>query len=140
MAHSSGTPDAAVVVPTVDLSAFANPASSSPEDRLAAGRALVAACHRFGLAKVKGHGIAQAELDDAFSWVKRLFDLPLDDKMKAPHPAAPMPHRGYSGLGLEKVYSKAEIDMDSQARSGDVEKGLRKISDFKVRPPSAFPS
>ena len=51
--------------------------------------------------------------------------------MKAPHPPTALPHRGYSGLGVEKVYSKAERDED-EATNGQGA-ALRKIEDFKVR-------
>ncbi|GAB1312374.1 Leucoanthocyanidin dioxygenase [Madurella fahalii] len=115
-------------IPTVNISPFTNPASTDAE-RLGAGQALVAALHRLGFAKITGHGLAGQEMDDAFAWVKRLFDLPVEDKMKAPHPAAPMPHRGYSGLGSEKVYSME--DLESQVAGGKPEQELRKVEDFK---------
>ncbi|KAH9905786.1 Clavaminate synthase-like protein [Xylariomycetidae sp. FL2044] len=118
-------------VATIDISAFtAGPEQSvSDGDRTKAAQLLVEALHGFGFAKITGHGVSKHELDEAFTWVKRLFDLPYDDKMKAPHPAGPMPHRGYSGIGQEKVYSTA--DAKGHQGSDDVGKALRKISDFK---------
>jgi len=66
---------------------------------------------------------------------KKLFDLPHEDKMKAPHPGAPMPHRGYSYPGFEKVYSNEETVNEEQSRGTG--KALRDTMDFKVpfRPP-----
>ncbi|KAH8884140.1 oxidoreductase-like protein [Thozetella sp. PMI_491] len=114
-------------VPTVDISAFTTKAGD--EQRRAAGVALVEALHDFGFVKVTGHGFSIQELREALRWVKKLFDLPTSDKMKAPHPPGPFPHRGYSGIGREKVYSRADIE--AQGDSKDVAKSLRKISDFK---------
>lgn len=92
------------VVPTIDLSSFTNE-SSNDEQRVQAAQALVEALHSFGFAKVSGYGMSRQEVDGALGWVKRLFDLPTSEKMKAPHPPTPMPHRGYSGIGIEKVHS-----------------------------------
>ncbi|KAI1371319.1 Clavaminate synthase-like protein [Hypoxylon crocopeplum] len=118
-------------VATVDVSPFTTEAGRSLPDseRLEAGQALVNALHNLGFVKVIGHGIKSEEIRDALEWTKRLFDLPYDDKMKAPHPPGPMPHRGYSGLGKEKVYS--QTDVKAHSASADVSQELRKISDFK---------
>jgi isopenicillin N synthase-like dioxygenase len=126
MAHAAQAPS----VTTVDVSPFVDP-SAGDSQRLVAGRALVEALHRYGFVKVTGHGITTAEVREALGWIKKLFDLPYDEKMKAPHPPGPFPHRGYSGIGREKVYSQAEIL--AHADSEDVGKSLRKITDFKVR-------
>ncbi|KAI1322717.1 oxidoreductase-like protein [Xylariaceae sp. FL0255] len=117
------------MIPTIDLSPFAYSDSHSPSDRVQAGRSLVAALHDLGFVQVIGSGISQTEISEALALTKALFDLPYDDKMKAPHPAGPTPHRGYSGLGQEKVYSKG--DVLSKAGENDIGQSLRKISDFK---------
>ncbi|KAK3395064.1 hypothetical protein B0H63DRAFT_556159 [Podospora didyma] len=116
-------------IPTVDLSPFSDPASFSTSDRLQAGRALVLALHNLGFAKISGHGVSLADIEEMLGWSKKLFNLPVSEKMKAPHPPGPMPHRGYSGLGVEKVYSTD--DMEGHAPDEDVGEALRKISDFK---------
>ncbi|KAI2465741.1 Clavaminate synthase-like protein [Annulohypoxylon bovei var. microspora] len=117
----------AKTIPTVDLSPFTTTASDS--ERLEAGQTLVNALHGLGFVKVVGHGVTKDEIQDGLAWTKKLFDLPYEEKMKAPHPPGPMPHRGYSGIGLEKVYSPA--DVDAQGTEVDISRGLRKISDFK---------
>ncbi|KAI0020589.1 hypothetical protein F4780DRAFT_779477 [Xylariomycetidae sp. FL0641] len=38
--------------------------------------------------------------------------------MKAPHPAGPMPHRGYSGTGVETVYSQDVRDHEASGDAG----------------------
>lgn len=116
-------------IPTVDLADFAAKGQHS-EDSKQRARTFVDACHRFGFVKVTGHGVSKQEIREALAWVKRLFDLPYEDKMKAPHPKASMPHRGYSPIGLEKVYSRSELD-DTDS-NGDKAASLRNIADFKV--------
>lgn len=119
-------------IATIDLTSFIAPGASpstSPQC-LKAGQDLVQALHNLGFAKVIGHGLSKGEIDEALEWTKKLFDLPEDDKMKAPHPPGPMPHRGYSAIGKEKVYSKDEVE--SHKADGNIAQTLRKISDFKV--------
>lgn len=129
MASSSEHSGPGGAIPTVNLSSFTSPTGTDAE-RLGAAQALVAVLHRLGFAKLTGHGLAKGEMDDAFAWAKRLFDLPLEDKMKAPHPPTPMPHRGYSAVGKEKVYSME--DLKSQIAAGRPDQELRKVGDFKV--------
>ncbi|KAJ8123236.1 hypothetical protein ONZ43_g762 [Nemania bipapillata] len=118
-------------ITTIDLTPFVkNRSLDFPDlDQAQAGRALVEALRNLGFVQLIGHGVSQPEIDEALAWNKALFDLPYADKMKAPHPAGPTPHRGYSGIGKEKVYSQADI----KARSNETNVGesLRKISDFK---------
>ncbi|KAK0655737.1 hypothetical protein B0T16DRAFT_499786, partial [Cercophora newfieldiana] len=76
--------------------------------RLKTARDLVATLRRFGFVNITGHGLTKDETADMFSWSRKLFDLPVEEKMKAPHPDGPMPHRGYSGIGKEKVYARGE--------------------------------
>ncbi|KAK4210213.1 Clavaminate synthase-like protein [Rhypophila decipiens] len=125
-------------VQTVDLSAFTtsnSDVSTLDRERVHAAKDLVEACRTQGFVKIRGHGLTQAEVDDAFTWVKRLFDLPEEEKLRAPHPPGNMPHRGYSGIGLEKVYSIKDLpeygsDKTPRHRS-KVSQELRKSSDFK---------
>ncbi|KAM7223009.1 Clavaminate synthase-like protein [Rhypophila decipiens] len=127
------------MIRTIDLSAFAfkdrnDPATTQGQsDRLAAARSLVDACHSLGFVKITGHGLSDGEVDEAFGWLKRLFDLPTEEKMKAPHPPGPMPHRGYSGIGREKVYHLDDVKkLETETGGhGNVSDELRKISDFK---------
>ena len=115
-------------IPTVDLSAFGPGGSNEERQKVAAE--LRQACGKLGCVNLTGIGLPEACIEDAFAWSKKLFDLSEADKMKAPHPPTAMPHRGYSGPGLEKVYSKAERDRDEAAQGGG--SSLRKIEDFKV--------
>lgn len=114
---------ASIKIPNVDLASYHDRAST-PTQRQATAAALASACHTLGFVAITNHGIPPSLLADAFATSKSLFSLPHSDKMKAPHPAAAMPHRGYSAPGLEKVYSKDEA-------AGDDSSAIRKITDYK---------
>ena len=116
-------------IPCVDLSPFFASEINELAVQHSADR-LVAVCQRYGFATVIGHGVSQDLLDEAFSWSKKLFDLPHEDKMKAPHPESNMPHRGYSSIGKEKVYSKS--DMAHVNGQDNPLSSLRKVMDYKV--------
>ena len=113
-------------IPIVD---FANwTPESSPEARLQIAQDLAAACREVGFVYIINHGVCPDVVNEAFAWSKKLYDLPKEEKMKAPHPPGYAHHRGYSWPGLEKV-SAALSDKDD----ADMVKKLREISDFKVR-------
>ena len=112
-------------IPTVDLSPFTRDGDSTSRKR--AAKDIVQACHDLGFVNITGHGVPAELLEEAFAWTKKLFDLPMNDKMKAPHPKESTPHRGYSAPGVEKVYSKA--DLQEQGKGVDQ---IRRIQDFKV--------
>lgn len=115
-------------IPVIDLTCFG--AGGSAQKQKATAEELYQACSRYGFVTLTGIGVSEDRLRDLFAYSKRLFDLPLDDKMKAPHPPGYMPHRGYSHIGLEKVYSKAQRDAD-QAANGSGEE-LRKTENSRV--------
>ena len=93
-------------IPVVDLSAFGT--EGNTEFRLESARALYKSCHDLGFVQILGHGVEPELLQEAFDWSKRMFDLSHDEKMKAPHPDGPMPHRGW--FSLEKCrFSRANV-------------------------------
>lgn len=110
-------------IPTVDFSPWFQSADST--SRAKAARDIVDACKGVGFVYIVNHSAPESLLDEAFDWSRRFFDLPMEEKSKAPHPEGWTVHRGYSCPGLEKV---------SQAVSGDVDvvEKLRQIPDFKV--------
>ena len=116
-------------IPIIDLSLFS---TGSLSRRQNAAKSLTDACQNLGFTYISGHGISPSLLQEAFAWSKKLYDLPQDDKMKAPHPAAPMPHRGYSAAGLEKVYSKKVQEAAEVEEGSNGGASLREIRDHKV--------
>ena len=115
-------------IPTVDLSPFAS--GGTLEKRVEASQKLCDVCTVLGFVNVVGHGVSEALIEETFVWSKRLFNLTYEEKIKAPHPAAAIPHRGYSAPGIEKVYSKEDLDR-SEAK-GENGTFVRRIQDFRV--------
>ncbi|EIN10878.1 Clavaminate synthase-like protein [Punctularia strigosozonata HHB-11173 SS5] len=93
-------------------------------ERSQIANAIVDACRQVGFVYIIGHGIDAATLEAAFAIAKRLFDLPIEDKMKAPHPSGGAVHRGYSYPGLEKVSQETNASVD-------VISSLRQVKDIK---------
>lgn len=116
-----------IVVPVVDLSAFSTDGTYNEKQQQA--KELVKACHDVGFVYVRGHGVPDEALNETFRVSRKFFALPVEDKMKAPHPPGYAIHRGYSWPGLEKVSNAASAEDDKVA----VQK-LREVEDFKVRP------
>ncbi|KAI9889681.1 MAG: hypothetical protein M1814_005082 [Vezdaea aestivalis] len=128
MDMSIENPNHSPSIPVVDFSAWVSPAGNL-EKRKAVSDALVQAGRQVGFAYLSNHGLPEALLAEAFQWTKKLFDLSLDDKMKAPHPPGAAVHRGYSSIGLEKV-SQAIIE-EGDERGEELIKNLRAVPDFK---------
>lgn len=112
-------------IPLIDLTVFT--IKSTPEERLKVAKDLVSACRKVGFVYITGHGVPQDQLDHAFATSKKFYELPTEQKMKAPHPPGWAVHRGYSWPGLEKV-SAALSENDDRTM---VDK-LREVQDFKV--------
>jgi isopenicillin N synthase-like dioxygenase len=111
-------------VPIVDVSPFTS--KGTFESRKKVAQDLAAKAHINGCIGISGHGVSPELLEEAFAMTKKLFDLPYDEKMKAPHPDGPTPHRGYSGTGRERAAAKTAIE------KWDGIEGEEKITDYKV--------
>ncbi|KAJ6108262.1 hypothetical protein N7523_009585 [Penicillium sp. IBT 18751x] len=109
-------------IPVVD---FAEWKRGGPGGRRVAQN-IVAACREVGFVYIVNHSLPAPLLDEAFDWSHRFFDLPQDEKLKAPHPEGWAIHRGYSWPGLEKVSQAISQDND-QERAGQ----LREVPDVK---------
>lgn len=115
-------------LPIVDLSSWFKPESTA-EQRRDAAKELADACKSVGFVYIVNHGVSPELLQEAFSWSKRLFDLPTEDKKLAPHPDGPAVHRGYSWPGLEKV---SQVMMEDGSEDKDAMEKLRAVTDCKV--------
>ncbi|KAJ5221685.1 uncharacterized protein N7469_010572 [Penicillium citrinum] len=109
-------------IPLVDFAKWTTDESS----RRQIAHDLVSACKKVGFVYIINHSLSESLLDEAFRWSRLFFDLPQDDKLKAPHPEGWAVHRGYSWPGLEKV-SQAMSATDDQERI----QHLREIPDIK---------
>ncbi|KAH8701528.1 putative leucoanthocyanidin dioxygenase [Talaromyces proteolyticus] len=103
-------------IPIVDLSPFTSgEAGGDLESRKRAAAAdLAEKLQVNGSVGIIGHGVPVVLLQEAFRMVKTLFNLPYEDKMKAPHPDGTVPHRGYSGLGREQGAAKTALETDDE--------------------------
>jgi isopenicillin N synthase-like dioxygenase len=61
-------------IPTLDIRRFTHP--SSAEDRRAFVDELGAAYREWGFAGIRGHGIPQARIDEAYETFRRIIALP----------------------------------------------------------------
>jgi isopenicillin N synthase-like dioxygenase len=122
--HAVRATSAPPSLPLVDLAGFG---SSIPEERLKTAKQLVAACREVGFVYIINHGVPQEDLDEAFTVSEKFYNLPQEDKLKAPHPPGWAVHRGYSWPGLEKVSEAVSGAGDDGARKKD----LRAVQDFK---------
>ena len=116
------------VVPVIDISALVNKDAVDPSKQRAIGIDLVRYCHEQGFVGIAGHGIPKEMLQEAFSLMERLFGLPMEDKMKAPHPDGWTPHRGYSPPGREKAYTNEDMEAADEKHR----QAMKKILDWKV--------
>ncbi|CAK7204848.1 hypothetical protein SEUCBS139899_007610 [Sporothrix eucalyptigena] len=115
---ATGPPE--LSIPVIDFAPFY---SGRPEDAAAVGKAVYEAFHDFGFAYISNHCIPEETVKEAFAWNAKFFNLPQTVKEKAPHPPYGWWHRGYSGIGREKVVQMVY----DEASIGD----LRKVPDFK---------
>ncbi|KAB5554578.1 hypothetical protein GE09DRAFT_1121591 [Coniochaeta sp. 2T2.1] len=71
---------------------------------------LVSSLKRRGFVRLVNHGVPPHDIDRAFLETQQFFQLPLEEKMKSPHPPTPNPHRGYSALGVEVVATHSNYE------------------------------
>ena len=115
-------------IPVIDLASLLPDSKSDEASRAATVQRLIDSCHEQGCVGIRGYGISLEKLTKAFDYMHKLFALPMEDKMKAPHPSSMTPNRGYSLPGLEKAYSKADMENgNKQSR-----KAKRQVVDYKV--------
>ena len=69
-------------IPVIDFGKW----RGSTEEKRAVTREFADACRRVGFVYIINHGVSDELLEEAFEWSKKLFDLPQEKKMLAPHP------------------------------------------------------
>jgi len=69
-----------------------------------------------GFVYLVNHPLPKEKIEAMFELSKKLFSLPMETKMLAPHPPSGTHHRGYSKPGLEKV-SQHVYDTEELARN-----------------------
>jgi len=114
------TNGAAGQVPIIDFGPFLH---GDLGQRQVVAASIFEAFRTVGFVYLINHGVPEDELRSAFSWSKKFFDLPSDVKETCPHPFAAWHHRGYSGIGKEKV---SQMVFDEEKLSE-----IRKTPDMK---------
>lgn len=112
-------------IPVVDFAGW----NSDHPNRQRVAQDIVAACKNVGFVYIINHSLPLAVLDEAFHWSRLFFELPMAEKLQAPHPDGWAVHRGYSWPGLEKVSQAVSADNDEE-RAAE----LREVPDIKVSP------
>ncbi|KAJ6438449.1 oxoglutarate/iron-dependent oxygenase [Purpureocillium lavendulum] len=105
-------------IPIIDFAPLLSD-ESRPEQYASAGKQVYEAFKNVGFAYIKNHGVPQEVVDEAFEWSRKFFALPQSEKDKVPHPPEGWYHRGYSGVGREKV-SQNVFDAEGIARERSV--------------------
>ncbi|KAJ5632604.1 Oxoglutarate/iron-dependent dioxygenase [Penicillium lividum] len=116
--------DPASTIPIVDFARW----NSDAPSRLRVAHDIVAACQKVGFVYIVNHSLPESLLDEAFHWSQLFFDLPQEEKLKAPHPEGWAVHRGYSWPGLEKV---SGLEATSAGDDEERAKELREVPDIK---------
>ena len=88
-------------LPLIDFSAWTSADSSAR--RLEVAHDLAEACRRTGFVYLSNHGISPSLVQEAFSWSRRFFDLPLEQKLEAQRDQTTAIFRGYNRPGLQRV-------------------------------------
>jgi isopenicillin N synthase-like dioxygenase len=87
------------LIPTIDLSGWAD---GDPAVRSRIAAEVDAGCQEVGFLQIFGHGIDPDLLERMLGVVDRLFELPMDTKMKY-QPVSPDVNNGYSPVGAESL-------------------------------------
>lgn len=118
-------------IPVVDLREFSQSSSAATKARKDAAESLIQACHEQGFVGISGHSLSPSTLAELFNTSQKLFSMPVEEKIKAPHPIDSfVPHRGYTGVGGEKCFTKDE--MLENRDNEDFWKTKIAVKDFKV--------
>ena len=78
-------------IPVIDFNRWIK---GSEEEKRGVAQDLTDACRRVGFVYVVNHLVQDELLEEAFQWSNRLFSLPQDKKMLAPHPPGISTHLG----------------------------------------------
>ncbi|KAH8928549.1 flavonol synthase/flavanone 3-hydroxylase [Atractiella rhizophila] len=122
---------------------FADFEGGGAERRSAIASSLIQAMRNVGFVYIRNLPIVgAAEVEEMFSMSKKFFNSPLETKMLAPHPSNGAHHRGYSGIGREKVVNGLQDEESVQAarvKAMDWKESFEFGSDTNVDQPNIVP-
>ncbi|KAF2239467.1 flavonol synthase/flavanone 3-hydroxylase [Viridothelium virens] len=120
-------------VPVIDFHSFLN---GTDDQKKSTAAQIKDTFQNVGFVYLINHGVPGKKVEECFEWSKKFFNLPSETKMLAPHPPGASHHRGYSGIGRERV-SQNVFDRDAieelrrvpdnkeSFESGNVEDGIQ---------------
>lgn len=82
-------------VPVIDISTFIN---GGPEDKRRVADEIRRACEEIGFFMISGHGVPEADFDEARRLAFEFFALPMEQKRRIERPASKI-SRGYTWVG-----------------------------------------
>ena len=94
---------------------------------------------RWGFFSLVNYGMPPGDIDRLFDLSHQFFALSHAEKMSAPHPAAPNPHRGYSFVGQEFT-SGLSRQREVEARQGRRLVDLKETFDWGSTNDKLYPS
>lgn len=86
-------PNMAVTEGSIPIVDFGDWSRGSSVEKQKIAKELTDAARGVGFVYIVNHGVPDDVLEQAFGWSKKLFDLPHEKKMLAPHPPGMMPVR-----------------------------------------------
>lgn len=113
-------------IPIIDISDFSSHYDTTSQH--IAAKDFADAMRQHGIIGVTGHGMPANCIEQVFKVSRTFFALSNTDKMKAPHPETPTPHRGYLSMGIEKTGQLGAVHSTSEEEKAK----LRRQLDWKV--------
>ncbi|KAL9080414.1 MAG: hypothetical protein Q9157_000799 [Trypethelium eluteriae] len=109
---------------------FANYQSGNVAKRDQFCRKLVSGLRQRGFVRLVNHGIEPSTIDKAFATSRHFFQLPLNQKLKSPHPPTANPHRGFSAVGLENVSTISNYGREDKSSQLPLLKDMKESYDI----------
>ncbi|KAL4789408.1 Clavaminate synthase-like protein [Aspergillus venezuelensis] len=100
-----------MAITTLDFNKFRSP---SADERLKFCADLCETLSVYGFAKIRNTTLSNELIDETFRYARSFFALPNDIKVKARHPEAPNPHRGWSAVGQERVWKISGFEQNKE--------------------------
>ncbi|KAF2207100.1 hypothetical protein CERZMDRAFT_51823 [Cercospora zeae-maydis SCOH1-5] len=126
----------AIVPPQLDFQAYT---SGSSKEREQFCDELRSALQRWGFVSLTNYGISPQEIQGVFDYSRSFFSLTEAEKLTAPHPPVPNPHRGYSFVGQEFT-SGLSRRRELEERQGRRLRDLKETFDWGSTHDSLYPS
>jgi isopenicillin N synthase-like dioxygenase len=127
--------DTQATIPTLDIRRFTDPASTADHDAFVAE--LGAAYREWGFAGIRGHGIPQALIDQAYEVFQRFFALP-DEAKRRYHVPGIGGARGYTPFMIETAKDSQYPDLKEFWHIG---REIARDSSFAAdMPPNLWPA